>query len=206
MTIGNENWSEFDWERELRKDDDRISSYMNELSKFIDLPNEEDIILKSLQNHSKPIPQIMNLSFEQDEQSDDIDSFEDDMFSAGDWRNGGDSIIYTIIEKMASQWSLYLASDIGAENQKQGMRILCYYGKILGRALDVLGVEAELPKNLRIALCKRIASCINELIGELNTIKEKQENLSKEIFSHSQRLKIVLEKVLDISEKLRTSS
>ena len=58
----NKNWSEFDWERELRKDDERINSYMNELSKFIDLPGEEDIILKSLQNHSKAVPQSINFS------------------------------------------------------------------------------------------------------------------------------------------------
>ena len=40
-----EYWNEFDWERELKKDDARISTYMSELPRYIDLPSEDAVIM-----------------------------------------------------------------------------------------------------------------------------------------------------------------
>ena len=39
-----ELWNEFDWEKELRKDDERIHTYFRELPSYIDLPNEDELI------------------------------------------------------------------------------------------------------------------------------------------------------------------
>lgn len=198
------NWSEFDWERELRKDDERISSYMNELSKFIDLPGEEEIILKSLQNHSKPIPQNINFSSDSEMNFDDIEHFENGVFSNDEWRKKENALIYTIVEKLSSQWALYLASRLVPKNMSQGMRILCYYGKLLARISDIIGIDSELPPALKIALCKRTTTIVNELLGELEKIKEYQNDLNKELYSHSRRLQIVREKTIDLLNKLRT--
>ena len=49
-------WDEFDWERELRKDDGRIHTYLAELPSFIDLPGEEDLIYKRIQRHEELVP------------------------------------------------------------------------------------------------------------------------------------------------------
>ena len=38
-------WTEFDWEAELKKDDARISTYMLELPRYIDLPSEDAVIM-----------------------------------------------------------------------------------------------------------------------------------------------------------------
>jgi len=202
-TPNNKNWSEFEWERELRKDDERINSYMNELSKFIDLPGEEDIILKSLQNHSKAVPQNINFSPESESGLDGSEVYENEIFSSDEWRKKDNAIIYTIVEKMSSQWSMFLASRLVPENMLQGMRILCYYGKLLARISDILGVDLELPQALRIALCKRVTTIVNELLGELEKINEFQGDLVKEIHTHSKRLQIIREKIIDLLEKIR---
>ena len=52
-----ENWNEFDWERELRKDDARVSTYMSELPRYIDLPDEDGVIMKQIQRRPELIPQ-----------------------------------------------------------------------------------------------------------------------------------------------------
>ena len=36
------SWSEYDWEREIRKDDARVSAYITELPRYIDLPGKAD--------------------------------------------------------------------------------------------------------------------------------------------------------------------
>ena len=198
------NWSEFDWERELRKDDERINSYMNELSKFIDLPGEEDIILKSLQNHSKPIHQ--NTNFNADGSTEEIEPFENEIFANEEWRKNDNAIIYIIVEKMASQWSLYLASKISPENMPQAMCIICHYGRLLARISDIIGVESDLPVTLKIALCKRTIEIVNELLGEFEVMKDVQSGLTKELHSHSRKLQIIREKTIDLIGKLRSES
>ena len=41
-----DQWDEFAWEKELKKDDRRIEAYMQELPRYIDLPSEDDLIMK----------------------------------------------------------------------------------------------------------------------------------------------------------------
>jgi len=197
------NWDEFDWERELRKDDERINGYLNELSKFIDVPGEEDIILKSLQNHSKPIPQNINLTTDNEFVSENGEDPDMVTFTPEEWRKKDNAIIYTIVEKMASQWSIFMASRLVPKNMTQGMRIVCYFGKLLARISDILNIGVTLPTPLRIALCKRVTTTVNELLAELAKISELQNDMDKEIGSHLRRLQIVREKVIDILEKLR---
>ena len=35
---------EFEWEKEIRKDDDRVHDYLAELPRYIDLPDEDKVI------------------------------------------------------------------------------------------------------------------------------------------------------------------
>ena len=46
------NWNEFKWETLIREDEKRIHSYFQELKQFIDLPNEEDMILDNMRTKS----------------------------------------------------------------------------------------------------------------------------------------------------------
>ena len=38
-----ENWNEFQWENEIRRDERRISCYFRELPACLDLPGEEEM-------------------------------------------------------------------------------------------------------------------------------------------------------------------
>ena len=49
-------WTEFDWEAELKKDDARISTYMQELPRYIDLPSEDAVIMKHIQDKPELVP------------------------------------------------------------------------------------------------------------------------------------------------------
>ena len=39
---------EFEWEKEIRKDDDRVHDYLVELPRYIDLPDEDKVISKRI--------------------------------------------------------------------------------------------------------------------------------------------------------------
>ncbi len=199
-------WDEFDWEREIRKDDERVNAYMDELSKFIDLPHEESIIIKSLQNHSKPVPLNINLA-EEDFAMSETDEELDEEFFSNEWRKKDNAFIFLMVEKMASKWAIILASKLVPENMIQGMRVVCFYGKLLSRVSDVLQIGPEqVPSALRIALCKRIAGIINELLAEVKKIAEFQDDLDDEIIYHTKRLQIVREKMIDLLEKIRSEA
>ena len=60
-----EFWTEFDWEKELRKDDERVHTYLRELPKFIDLPQEEALIFQKIQRREELIPHGGVWPFEQ---------------------------------------------------------------------------------------------------------------------------------------------
>ncbi|UDQ98542.1 hypothetical protein AAEX28_00295 [Lentisphaerota bacterium WC36G] len=49
------NWNEFEWEALIREDEKRIHSYFHELKQFIDLPNEEDMILDNMRTKSNAV-------------------------------------------------------------------------------------------------------------------------------------------------------
>ena len=51
-----DNWNEFDWEHELRKDDERVAAYMDELPRYIDLPAEDTVIMKHIQEKPGLVP------------------------------------------------------------------------------------------------------------------------------------------------------
>ena len=51
-----EKWNEFDWELELRKDDARVNAYAADLPKYIDLPDEDGVIMNRMRKRSDLAP------------------------------------------------------------------------------------------------------------------------------------------------------
>ncbi len=200
----NKKRNEFDWEREIRKDEARIHSYLKELPNFIDLPNEEEMIMKKLKMQPDLIPQNVdwdNMSF-----SEMFDNLDEDFFFSEDWQKRDGADIYMLLEKLAFQWAVIFASELDKENMADGLSIICIFGKILARTADILDVEGNEFSTLKIALSKRIVSDINKLLGELNELSGKQPRLSELINTHRERLQSVREKMIDMLEKLRAPS
>ena len=50
MSQSTDNWSEFDWENAFKADDARVNLYMRELFRYIDLPSEDELIMRRLTN------------------------------------------------------------------------------------------------------------------------------------------------------------
>ncbi len=192
------NWTEFEWEAELRVDDKRIQKYMNEISKFIDLPKEEEIILKRITSDKKLISH-------QDVVDVNILSIlekpnEDEFFDNWDTRKGAN--IYIEIEKLASVWSTLFVKIKNSDFEK-GINIVCRYGKLLAKLADLVDLDARDIPGLKIAVCKRVYDEINNLIGDLYSISDCKSELGHKPLEHIEHLKISREKILKFIKELR---
>jgi hypothetical protein len=201
----NRNWNEFDWEKELRKDEARINTYMRELPRFIDLPDEEDMIMKKLQKNPELVPQ--NIDLESISFSEFFDDFisDEESFSTEDWRKRKGASVYLALEKLAHQWCIIFATEINQEHQPLGLKIICLYGKLMARCGDIIDLDSEDCLSLKITLGKRICSNINKLIGELREFSEEIPELHIKIESQIMHLQSTREKVLMMLEEFRKS-
>ncbi len=197
----NRNWDEFDWEREIRDEETRIHTYMQELRHYIDLPNEEEMIMKRLQRYPELITQ--SEEFGDMWMSDFFEEFDDDYIFSDDWRKKDGSDVYLQLEKLAAQWAVIFASALDDKNASAGMRILCLYGKMLARTADILDVTTENYPSLKVALDKRLVNEINKIIGELDALGTSQSRLSIRTEAQKSHLLTIREKLLDILEKSR---
>ncbi|OGV35058.1 MAG: hypothetical protein A2020_11055 [Lentisphaerae bacterium GWF2_45_14] len=201
MNHGKKKRSEFEWEKEIRKDEARINAYMKELRNFIDLPSEEEMIMKKMQKQPELIPQ--NAEWENSRFADMLEDIDDDVFFNDDWqkKDGADS--YILLEKIAYQWCVIQAAEIKGELIAEGMKIICLFGKIMARTADILDIEIDEMPELKIALAKRVISDINSLIGILKDTAEKNTRLVRVVISHIEHLQGIREKLIDITEKVR---
>ncbi len=192
------NWNEFEWEAELRVDDKRIQKYMTEISKFIDLPKEEEIILKRITSDKKLVSHqnvvdtnLLSLLEKPDE---------DESLPLWDNRKGAD--IYIEIEKLASVWST-LFVRIKSTDFEKGLIIICRYGKLLAKLADLVDLDAKDITSLKLALCKRVYDEINNLIGDLYSISNICSEVNQKSLEHIEHLKISREKILKFIKELR---
>jgi len=201
MNHGKKKRNEFEWEKEIRKDEARINAYMKELRNFIDLPSEEEMIMKKMQKQPELIPQ--NAEWENGHLPDIFDDMDEDVFFSDDWqkKDGADS--YILLEKIAYQWCVIQAAELKGELIADGMKIICFFGKIMARTADILDVETEEMPELKIALAKRVISDLNSLIGLLKDVAEKNTRLVRVVISHIEHLQGIREKLIDIIEKMR---
>lgn len=185
-----EQWSEFDWERELRKDDERVSSYFRELPDYIDLPGEDEMIYRRIQRKKEPVSHGADWPFHSldgaDNDFEGPDDYEDDSPEAEEerrrwdeeWQKREGAATYIHCGKIARELAALFAADIkGSVSSAKLMSALCLTGKIMARTTDLIELEkGELPA-LRIALCKRLASDANQLLGILNEIPPGRDGL-----------------------------
>ena len=199
-----DKWNEFDWEAELKKDDERVAAYMQELPRYIDLPSEDAVIMKHIQEKPGLVPADGDYSgtflddmFDNDEENAEADFSED-------WqkRDGADFSIAA--SRLARLWAMYFASDSAPEITIRGMRILCLYGKIMARSCDLIDMDEEEYPALRIALTKRLLADLNSLMGEFRTLSEKHPEAAAKADFHFDQLMTFRGKVLNLLKKYRS--
>jgi len=152
---------EFEWEKEIRKDDDRVHDYLAELPRYIDLPDEDKVISKRIRRRGSSWDDDFDAPPD-DDYDDDYDDVPEEDFVRH--RDGSD--VYTAASKMAIDLTEYFAEEKDQTAARAMMRALTLLGKLMARSLDVLRLEDGELVTFRIALTKRFLADLNELIGE----------------------------------------
>ena len=152
----------FEWEKEIRKDDDRVHDYLAELPRYIDLPDEDKVISKRIRRRGSSSWDDDFDAPPDDGYDDDYDDVPEEDFTRR--RDGSD--VYTAASKMAIDLTEYFAVEKDQGAARAMMRALAILGKLMARSLDVLRLEDGELITFRSALTKRFLSDINELIGE----------------------------------------
>jgi hypothetical protein len=157
---------EFEWEKEIRKDDDRVHDYLVELPRYIDLPDEDKVISKRIRRRGSTWE---DFAPEDDGYDDD---YEDDIPEEDFARRRDGSDVYTAASKMAIDLTEYFAVERNPAVARSMMRALTLLGKLMARSLDILRLEDGDLITFRIALTKRFLADLNELIGEYESFPD----------------------------------
>ncbi len=175
-----ENRDEFDWEKEIRKDDDRVHDYLAELPRYIDLPDEDKVISKRIRRRGSTWDDDFDAPPD-DGYDDDYDDIPEEDFAHH--RDGSD--VYSAASKMAIDLTEYFAAEKDPAVAKAMMRALTLLGKLMARSLDILRLEDGELVTFRIALTKRFLADLNDLIGEYEkfTNAEVREFFLKDAFT-----------------------
>ena len=170
---------EFDWEKEIRKDDDRVHDYLAELPRYIDLPDEDKVISKRIRRRGS----TWDDDFDAPDDGYD-DDYDDDVPEEDFTRHRDGSDVYTAASKMAIDLTECFAVERDPAIAKAMMRALTLLGKLLARSMDILHLEDGDLIAFRIALTKRFLADINELIGECEKFPEEiRDSFLKDAFA-----------------------
>ncbi len=188
-------WDEFKWESIFREEDQCISTYMRELPRYIDLPDEEEILYSRIKKMQKSLPEaneLYDMLFQCN-----CEECEDDFLLPEDWRNMKGADIYRKVLELSLTWTKLYSASFRREIMNCGLRGICLYGVLLSRIVGVMEVPPDMP-SLVIANCKRLNSIINDIVGLTNKVASAQPELSARMDDQSARLLIIREKILNL--------
>lgn len=210
-----EKWNEFDWELELRKDDARVCAYAADLPKYIDLPDEDGVIMTRIQKHSELAPaggdwsRLGPVPYDRgDEDDEDEDDEEDPARSEANWKKTPCGPIFRGAAQLARDWSILFSVVRDPELAIPSMRILCLYGKMMARSGDIIDMDSEQEdpvrtRPLKIALCKRLLADINAIMGEMFKLHAHSPLLEQKCQDHEDALTQMRDILFDVLSALR---
>ena len=210
------SWSEYDWEREIRKDDARLSAYITELPKYIDLPGEDSILMRTIkrrlgaenQEDWGPVP------YDDSAENQDMSPFP----GSENWRAADGGPVYHNCSVLARDFALGAATCPDEKVRPRVMRILTFYGQLMARSADLIDMslevqrsqmeydECEIPVNLRIALVKRLLSFQNKLSRELKLLKEESPDLKAHAEAHLEATGMMHDYLIDLLYSIRRAT
>ena len=200
---GNRNWNEFQWERELRREERRISCYFRELAACMDLPGEENIIYDQLSSHPGLVPAGGDPAHWR--MWDALAAERDEEESAADQphlRKSGEDLVEHL-DKLSAEWNLIFAGNLQESLQQEGLAVTCAFGKLLVRISDFVDAESEELKGLKLSLGKRALREISDLCFRLQQIAEQQPSLFAEVLLLNELLQQMRERLIDLINALR---
>jgi len=189
------DWNEFQWENEIRQDEKRISRYFQELPECIDLPGEEDYIMKKLSGMPDLVPtRTDNFLFDFDDDEEGL--------SSSEWRSRRGADLYEQAVTISLRWNALLASELDSSMFRRGLSITCLFGKLISRTVDMVNTEDNMP-GLKISLLKRILSDINVLVGLLRRITIVRRGVVSDIDVACEQLQSCREKAIDYLQEMK---
>lgn len=200
---GNRNWNEFQWERELRREERRISCYFRELAGCLDLPGEENMIYDQLSSHPGLVPAGADPAHWRMWDALAADREEEESFSdQPHHRKSGEDLVEQL-DKLSAEWNLIFAGNLKETLQLDGLAVSCAFGKLLVRITDFVDAEADDLKGLKLSLGKRALREIADLCSRLQWIAEHQPSLYAEVLLLNELLQQMRERLIDLINALR---
>jgi len=192
---------EFSWECEFRREDSRINAYLAELPRFIDLPDEDGILIRQMTRNPELHRDVVG--WDAWGMSLDMDPDEDFIFPA-DWQDREAAEIFKRLQPVAVEWCRLFASRLeGGESLTAGIRAVCLYGQLLSLTTDIIDLKpGEMPE-LKIALLKRFHAGINSLCGIMHGIVSEQSSMLIPCRSQLSRLQALRKQAVDLLTKIR---
>ena len=201
-----DQWDEFDWEKELKKDDARISAYMQELPLYIDLPGEDAVIMKHILDKPELVPMDVNKNTYLAEMFNPSADEEEETDLSDDWQKRDGAPFFMAAGRLARLWALHFATiQSSPAATESSMKILCYYGKICAQCADLIEMEEEEFPKLKLAIVKRLFADLNALMGELRHYAESFPNQTQKTDFHFDQLMNFREKLFALLHKYRSN-
>ena len=199
-----QNWDEFTWSKEIRKDELRIAGYFRTLPSCLDLPGEDEMIFNRLMNQPEMVPSGVSdpqrMLKSELEQAAEEEAEWDEERRENRRRNAFEAT--RRVENLAREWNLLSASRFDQSATRGVLSVCCSLGKILSRAYNFEETDdAEDTLNLRISLLKRMLADVNEAVQSLNDFSKEYTFDRLDEFCNT--LAFVRENVLDKLKTLR---
>ncbi|MDD3885578.1 MAG: hypothetical protein PHI35_01755 [Victivallaceae bacterium] len=190
------NWNEFQWEREIRRDERRISCYFSELPACLDLPGEEDMIFDSLLSRPGLVPasgaESLHDWLGSSNDEDDSDDFEEP-----DPHRPGTELIEQF-DRMAAEWNSNIVASVEFSGLADALGVACSYGKLLARLADFVDAREDFERGLKVSLGKRVLADINDLAGDLRQMIGIEPRHATFIAGQLERTSHLLERASDL--------
>ena len=126
-----------------------------------------------------------------------------------DWRTAPGAVVYSESARMARDWAAYYACSRTSALLVPTMKVLCLYGKLMARSGDIIDMSLEEEESaaqsrpLKIALCKRLLSDVNLLMGHFMKIHRDFLEHAAKCQEHESVLGQLHDNLLDVMGELR---
>jgi len=195
-----DNWTEYQWEKELRRDERRISYYFAELPLWIDLPGEDEAIYDGMLAEPDLVPSDVRPEDWAKMWYSEPDEPENDAFFSALRRRPHYDMVEQI-DKLCTEWNILYASRMDDEYTEYGLSGSCLFAKVLTRIADM--IDSDEHSTLRISLAKRAIADINELTGLLMELVGLRADLANELLLLNEILQQLRERTIEILNEAR---
>lgn len=194
-------WSEYEWEREIRRDELRISRYFQALPRYLDLPGEDEIIYSKLAAQAELAPVHENsypwqfLKPEADEEEDELS--EEEVVSSLRLNPGFD--LFQMLESAVREWNAFAGFNFETQEQiRFGLYVAGCYGKMLSRVYNFVEIGNDAGVHtLKLSLMKRVLAELNVLTGIFAESHDSGlKEFADDFIRFAENLKIIRERAL----------